>query len=856
MQIFKTIFKTLAASLLIAMIALLTYVHFESDTIKMKIENAVCQAISTDILISDQHIDPLSHFPNITFNLNGIRLSGTGDSPFIQAETIAGTITPFQLLLEHLNIRTLWIKGATIEIRHLSDNSWNYQIASGKGSDQSKSNFSFNINKAVLENVHIIYLDHTNEQHYASFIREGVISGRFTPGSLNLDLDLTMKSELLSFSSLSFCKGRDIEIKGQLYSDKDAGLVTLEDFRLQIPQTRIKLDGRIHQMEGHQAIDLTIDAENKDIGALVACLPQQWQTQLQGYELQGGISSKGRVSGRISPKENPSVNFTYQIEDGKLASKSLKLAVYGIHGEGTFVNGPGRNLSTSTVEIRKLKGKFEGKQFSGEVKIRDLNDPRLTSSLEGSVPFALFFPEKFAALEPSGQLLFHNFTVNDLWLSQFNFTDLGKIAATAEVKNLSFKLLEEEFKIEDGRIINKGDSLFFESLSLVHGKTEGEVSGWLHNLGDALEGQDAAYLQYSTTASLQTLDLGAYMQTIPLFATEGSGQSPAAEQVNYNNSAGIRRLPQGEIQLTVKEFEYGKLHARDLRALAKSSINKVDYELEMTAAEGLAHGDGTYTIGGGTSYLSSRVKLENVDMQKSFKSCNDFLQEVVTSSNISGKADLLMLVEAPFDDSGTPVTNQLKVYGGISIEQGELKDVEMLDQFSTYIHTDALKHIRFARLDNFFEVRNGQLFLPVLFIQSNAVNLAVNGIHRFDNSILYNFKINAGQVVAHKMKRQNTTSRPIEARKSGTFNLYYTIYGNLADFKYNMDRVPVLSSFRQSESIRDDIRERLQMSFGEEIQFIEPADWEDIPDFPPVDDPAAPPTFLDAIGDEHGDNQE
>jgi hypothetical protein len=118
-----------------------------------------------------------------------------------------------------------------------------------------------------------------------------------------------------------------------------------------------------------------------------------------------------------------------------------------------------------------------------------------------------------------------------------------------------------------------------------------------------------------------------------------------------------------------------------------------------------------------------------------------------------------------------------------------------------------------------------------MFIQSNAANLVVNGIHRLDNHILYNIKLNAGQVLSAKIKKHNALMAPLPAKREGTFNMYFTITGTTEVYTYDMNKIAAESSFAQSAELRDRIREQLRQAFGETIDFIEPPEWETIPEF-------------------------
>jgi hypothetical protein len=220
-----------------------------------------------------------------------------------------------------------------------------------------------------------------------------------------------------------------------------------------------------------------------------------------------------------------------------------------------------------------------------------------------------------------------------------------------------------------------------------------------------------------------------------------------------------------------------------------------------------------------------------LEVRECFNQCGNFGQHVIRSQHLKGKCDLILLAEIPWTLDGVILNDRIHVLAGLKMTDGELVGFDMLEQFSTYAHAEDLKRVKFQRLDNFIEVRKGNVYIPAMFIQSNAANYVVNGVHTLDNRILYNLKINAGQVLSAKMKKHNPALAPLPARKEGTFNLHFSITGTTEEFTYGMNRLSVESSFAQSAEMRIRIRDELRKVFGDDVDLIEPPEWETIPEY-------------------------
>lgn len=233
----------------------------------------------------------------------------------------------------------------------------------------------------------------------------------------------------------------------------------------------------------------------------------------------------------------------------------------------------------------------------------------------------------------------------------------------------------------------------------------------------------------------------------------------------------------------------------------------------------------------GSPKLSSTWTVKGIEIQKLLQSFSDFDQTFITSSNLKGKADVWAQTTIPYNSKGDIIMNGIQVECALEIQDGELRDMEILEDFGKYIHLDDLKDIRFNQFRNYLKIENSKVFVPVVFIQSSAINMSINGVHGFDQEILYNMKINAGQAAANKIKKADLLKRFKPARKSGWINLYYVLYGNTSDVQYDQDQKKVISSFEQSSRMKEELRKKLVGIFGQEVHWLEPNEWEDIPEY-------------------------
>jgi hypothetical protein len=286
----------------------------------------------------------------------------------------------------------------------------------------------------------------------------------------------------------------------------------------------------------------------------------------------------------------------------------------------------------------------------------------------------------------------------------------------------------------------------------------------------------------------------------------------------------------GTFNATIDNFNYGNIEGTDFKGELTFKDNQLFIKGETNAMDGSFDLDGTMFFED-RPHLQAKLDARGLDVTEFFRQSDNFGQEVLTHKNVSGTLNSQIAIFAYFDQAGNFLYDDLIVFAGIGIQDGYLKDFEMLESFSSYVKVQDLKNIKFVNMQNFMQINRGEIYIPAMFIQSNAMNLTISGEHSFENEFDYNMKINAGQVMANKFKKFNPDLEPVKAKNKGFLNLYFNIFGDLENYDYNMKKKDVKKAFDRSAYRKTEIKNALSKAFGD-IQLIEePEDWSDIPEY-------------------------
>ncbi|NJN35695.1 MAG: AsmA-like C-terminal region-containing protein [Saprospiraceae bacterium] len=272
----------------------------------------------------------------------------------------------------------------------------------------------------------------------------------------------------------------------------------------------------------------------------------------------------------------------------------------------------------------------------------------------------------------------------------------------------------------------------------------------------------------------------------------------------------------GRLITSVKHFQHKKIIGRDFKGTLELAGNDLILRGAASAMQGGWLIDGKMDLGY-RPHLFAKLTTSGVNMTEFFNQTDNFGQNILRKENISGRLTSRMAINAFWDEHFKFDLNKLHVLADVALVNGELVGFKMLEKFSNFVKVKDLQHIKFTNLSNQLEIYRRTIHIPLMFVQTNALNLQVSGEHTFDQKLNYNLSINAGQVLMNRFKLFNSRLDPQPDRRNGWFTLYYNIGGSVQNPTFAQDKEGVRMAFLESENKLTDMRARLSRSFN--IQF-------------------------------------
>lgn len=766
--------------------------------------------------VGDFHLSIFNDFPSLSLILDDLHIDGTDSTDFIIAHEAALKINLWDLIDGEYIFQSLSLKNTTINIKVDKEENGNWNIF--KKSDDS-TDLSMKWNEVNFTNVNIRYADFSQDFTSSFHINSGTLTGKLNGSRILLSPDLYIEIHSMKTGGEIIFHNLPIHLKdGDILIDTETSFYKFDKLQAFTAGSEITTNGTINFKRDGSYYDLKFNADNARLQELKNALPTFIKEHFNSYILTGQSDIELTFSGVLNNKYQPALDIDFNSTYAQIKYKDFQEGVTIDKISGSYaINRYGR----SNLSIANLEGKYKNQAFGGTCKLANLSNPVIDATFNGVLP--LFF---FKNLLPNARVMdgivhIKDFSVQGLKSGSESFTyeTLTGYFTMKDVQLIYGNKYKLAIPISTGEL-KQNDIFILDKSRILYGESDIELQGSITNFIHTLVFPDNNTIAFDVSLKSEFLNLE------ELFKLYKSTTGPAMNKVSFtdekdgNHSIFAEAI--GKFSADIASWSYNKIKGKSFTGEIFFYQNNYKIQGEMTTCSGNIDMSGVLDRNK-KMVFTGKFDCVGINIHNLFSQWNNFNQSFISAENIYGELSGKTILNLQWEEDGGLLYDEIELISSLSVEEGALKNFELLESFSTYVELTALRNIQFRKLRNILIIKDGNVYIPAMFIQSNAMNLTVNGIHTFDQRIDYNIKVNGGQVIMNKFKDSYGI---IPARRHGWFNLYYTVTGRIPyDYTYRRDKEKVLSSFRQSVNMRKRYRDLLKESFPNLKPFSEPNEW-------------------------------
>ncbi len=752
----KKVLKWTGVTVLLIVLALILIPYFFKDEIKEMVIDEVNKSLKAEFSLEDFDLTFFSTFPNMTVQLDGVKLQGIDkfkDVTLAEIGQLQAKVDFWSVVGgDQIEIEAIHIVEPKFDVRVLQDGTANYDIV------KSEEEIAEESEEEVPE-----------ESNFKLSLKEysitgGVINYDDEPGGLFANIqnlnhtgegDLT--ADVIDFKTTTSMDELTYEMDGISYLSKvNTNLIinllmefkenqskfTLQENEIRLNALTLSIDGFYEMLDGYDNIDMKLNTSKTTFKDLLSLIPTFYQSGYEKMVTSGSLAINASTKGKIDDTNLPSWDAGMKISNASIRYPDLPGKISNIQLDAGSKFPGGENLDLMTVEVKKFhanlsKNSIDAKLFMSSV----MSDPNLDASVLANLNLATlkdFVP--MAEGEEYSGILDADVTIKGR-MSDLEKNDFEKFKAEGELtlSEMNYKSsdLPSDVDIERMKFTFSPQNLEMNELKAKMGKSDFAMSGIIDNyLGYAMRDET---LKGDFTFTSNYMDLDELMP-----ASESASDSPTEKTAETTSSESEEPLLiPGNIDFNLRtqinEVKYDGMNIKNIKGniKLKDEIASLD-NLTMDALGGQVGLKGDYnTQNHAKPKMDFGYSLKNVDIHELAVNFNTVEQLAPITKyargRISSNFDMSTFLTPGFE----PILSTLESVGDIRSSSLSIENVEILKKVESVTKLKDLSSQTLKNFKTWFEVKDGKVTTTPFDVKMGKINSEVSGYTTLEQKMDY-----------------------------------------------------------------------------------------------------------------------
>ncbi len=804
----RILVEYLAASLLVFLLMLaiagVVVVKYHGEELRSYVMHQINNRLDSSVKVGEASVKVFHKFPNTSIvlkditiwsshNFNARDFAGQQADTLLTAQTVSISFNLFSLMRKKYNIRQMEIGNGMLNLYTDKKGEGNYKIITGNGSRKKDDPF-INLTQMRIADFQINLNNQAKQLVSGGSLTQLDLNGKLSKKSTQIKGSMSGRLNEITNKGIRYASERDVEARLNLTVDDST--YTIKSGQLRIDRILADVDGLfvIHKGQG-VAVDLYAAARDLEIHEILDLLPGELSNPLKELKGNGIMQFYTRIKGLASSTLTPSIEADFQTSQANLQWSKLPFKVRNLNLTGSYSNGGAFNPLTTSLVIESLTADIGKDHISGRGRIHNFLYPDFSFYLKGDIHPGQWIDwyESIPLYKASGLIISDikaSGTFNRQQPRGKKFLSLD-ISGGITLEDVMVLMEKEGIPFSNVNGSVRIDNDFWKpSFSGSFGRSDFKIYGSGFNLLSFLTAKNEVLVASGVLRS-NLLDLQEVLDNIPGANSGRNSSIYFPEKLNL------------KLDFVLNKFYMDKLAAEHVRGVATydAPFFYVD-SLSMQTMDGILSGSlGMVQNDRGRIFINVNSSMYNLDIRNLFYSFNNFRQSQLTDQHLKGTISGNSIFSADFDSTFNIHPESIHSENNVTILDGELNGFSPIMALSRFIDVDELQHIQFQTLENNILIKESQVIIPSMDIQSNALNLSASGTHGFDNHYDYRIKLKLSQLLYNKAKHGKNHEFEIAADESDTRTLFLKIYNNGSGPAVELDRE------KTAHKIRNDLKE-------------------------------------------------
>ena len=398
-SLIRRILKWTGITFLVLIIAIILIPIFFKKQIKELVLEEVNKSLLADIKLGDFDLTFLSTFPNLTIQLDNVKVSGRGEFKGVDLANIERFTAHVGLWSviggDKVEIDEIHIDKPTFDVRILSNGKANYDItipdSVATPAQQEPSKFELKLQEYSINNAHIRYDDQQGDMFAELVNMTHIGTGDLTADVIDFNTNTTMDKMTFDMSGVSYLSEAKTDLAANILMEftEKTSKFTLKENQMSLNALHFSIDGFYEMLEGYDNMDLKFNADKATFKDFLSLIPTFYQSGYESMIANGNLAFKGEIKGRMDDKNMPGWDFGLSVDKAKIKYPDLPGSIDNIVVRAGSKFAGGTNMDLMTLDVPKFHADFVGNKLDATLKMRNpLTDPLIDSKILAKVNLA------------------------------------------------------------------------------------------------------------------------------------------------------------------------------------------------------------------------------------------------------------------------------------------------------------------------------------------------------------------------------------------------------------------------------------------------------------------------------------
>ena len=802
--------------------------YLYQDEVKEYVIGELNKQLNTEIIVDGKDIDftVIENFPYASVDFKNVKALEAFDreqqeprkkDTLFSAGTISFQFNILDIFKNNYRIKKVELEDVDLKVRIDKYGNDNYHFWK-ESNDSTNTSFEFSLEEIILKKIQVSFKNFKAKQNIDVLIEESNLAGNFSDEQYNLQTTSNLFVNIIKIDSTNFMRKKNVHVELDLNVDNTFPSYKVKRGIIKIEDLLFEVVGNVLNSNKESIVDLAVKGKKMDIKSVLSLIPNKYKGAINDYESDGEFYFDAVIKGVLSNKEVPQIKANFGIKNADITQVKEDIKLHDVNLKGHFFNGNKNANEPSFLTLIPFSATIDEGTLSGELTLKNLANPSFFGKVKANLDLANV--QKFVKIDTveslTGKVNIDATFSGDarLLFGQEKSVSSGNyenITTTGDLKitdmNLKLKNYTLNFSGIDGDFKFDNNDLVVSSFTGNIASSDFELKGFFRNIVGFVMKENQSIMVEATLNS-KNIDLNELLSNKSEESKSGKYKLRFSEFIDVNLNSEIQHL-------VFRKFDATNIHG----------VIKIKDKKMVVDPIVLSTMSGTITTSGlidGTDSTKLLITcfsdVNRINITKMFESFENFGQTAVTDKNLKGTAT----AKIQFASMWSPDLKMDldKLYAGVemTIENGEMNNVEAMKSLSRFIELKDLENIKFATLKNQIEIKNQVITIPKMEVKSNTINVTASGTQTFKNEINYRVKLSLNELLSKKAKtakKENDEFGEVADDGLGRTNIFLLMTGTIDYPIIKYDSKSAIKNVQQDLKVeRQTLKTILKEEFG------------------------------------------